>query len=221
LKTLLVLILLSGGLWAQSSPAPDAPTPQQKHKRGFFSSPAMSYSQDAPPLCAGQKFELFVANTVNPFQILSAAASAGFSQAIDSNHLYGQGAEGYGKRFGAAYADGASREFFGTFLVSSILKTDPRYFRKARGRFASRTTYAISRIFVTRSDSRQPAPNVALWTGAMASGAIGNAYYPENERSVGQTFSRAGIDVGTQAGFNVLREFWPDIRRQLFRRDQR
>src|SRR6185369_12713866 len=212
------MILLSSGLWAQSTAVPDAPTPQPQHKRHFFSSPPMSYAKDAPPLGAGQKFELFLANTVNPFQLLSAAATAGFSQAIDSNHLYGQGGEGYGKRFGAAYADAASREFFGTFLFPSVLRTDPRYFRKEEGSFGSRTTYAISRVFVTRTDSKRSVPNVSLWAAAVASGGVANAYYPENERTVEQTFSRAGIAVGAQAGFNVFREFWPDIRRKVFKR---
>jgi hypothetical protein len=215
-KVLLIVFLLCGGILAQTSTAPDAPTPQPKHR--FFGSPPMSAEKDAPALSPGQKFERFVSDTVNPFQILATAASAGFSQAIDENHGYGQGAEGYGKRFGAAYADTATREFFGTFLVPSLMKTDPRYFRKEEGSFSSRTMYAISRIFVTRTDAGRSAPNVALWSGSLASAAIANAYYPDNERSTGQTFSRAGINVGTQAGFNVLREFWPDIRRKLFKK---
>lgn len=218
MKTLLVLILLSAGLWAQSTEAPDAPTPQPKHKRRFLSSPPMSYQKEAPPLSVGGKFELFLADTANPFQILEAAAKAGISQAMDNFPAYGQGAEGYGKRFGAAYADAASTEFFGTFLFPSIFRTDPRYFRKQEGSFGSRTTYAISRIFVTQTDSKRSVPNAALWAAAVASGGVANAYYPENERSVDQTFSRAGIAIGTQAGFNVFREFWPDIRRKVFKR---
>ncbi len=149
--------------------------------------------------------------------MVASAATAGISQAQDNFPAYGQGAEGFGKRFGAAYADNASTQFFGTFLFPSLFRHDPRYFRKVEGTTGSRIGYAVSRIFVTRTDSRHTAPNVSLWMGAMASAGLSDTYYPEADRSVGDTFSRAGIAIGTQAGFNLLKEFWPDIKHKLFK----
>jgi hypothetical protein len=199
---------------ASSANSANASRTESKHKLAF--SPMIGVASNTGPLTSGDKFKLFALNTVNPFQILASAATAGIEQAQNTYAGYGQGAEGYGKRFGASYAGSASAEFFGTFLFSSILKTDPRYFRKESGGFTSRTSYAISRIFVTRTDSGGRAPNLSLWMGAIASGGIANAYYPRADQGVGLTFTRAGIALGTTAGFNILKEFWPDVEHGVF-----
>jgi hypothetical protein len=225
---LLLCAMFCSSAWPQStsndaSPnsAGSANTSKAENKRKFAFSPMMGVAADTGPLTAGDKFKLFALNTVNPFQIVASAAAAGLDQAQNTYAGYGQGAEGYGKRFGAAYAGNATAEFFGTFLFSSILKTDPRYFRRESGGFTSRTSYAISRIFVSRTDSGGRAPNLSLWMGALASGGIANTYYPKADQGVGLTFTRAGIALGTTAGFNILKEFWPDIEHKVFhtRRD--
>jgi len=214
----LFVLLVGSVVFAQTAP-PDNPQPEKERSRlhGFMRTPPLSYAKDAPPMTPGDKFLLFATNTANPYSILSAAASAGISQAEDNFAAYGQGAEGYGKRFGAAYADGASTEFFGTFLFPSLLRTDPRFFRMQTGGFGHRAGYAITRIFITRTDSHRSVPNVPLWMAAVASGGLANTYYPESERTVEQTFSRAGISIGSQAGFNLLKEFWPDIKKKFSR----
>ncbi len=204
-------------LSAQSTPPPDAPQPQTtEHKRKFMSfSPPLSLAEDTRPLNPGDKFKLFAYNTVNPFQIVANAAWAGISQANDSYPSWGQGAEGYGKRYGAAYADTASSSFFGTFFFPTVLQQDPRYFRKMNGGFGNRLGYAITRILVTRTDSGHRAPNASLWMGAMASGGLANLYYPTDQQGIGLTFQRAGINIATSAGFNIAREFWPDVAHHL------
>lgn len=173
-------------------------------------------ANDARPMRAGDKFKLFALNTVNPFQIVSTAAWAGIEQADDRFPSWGQGAEGYGKRFAAAYVDTASSNFFGTFLYPSLLKQDPRYFRKQTGSFGARLGYALSRIIVTRTDHGTSAPNASLWMGAVSAGALSNAYYPTQDQGVALTFQRAGYSIVTNAGFNIAREFWPDISSRLF-----
>jgi hypothetical protein len=190
---LALVLCIAGTLCAQTATLPDKPTPQTEAAanekrpahRGVTSFwPAVSAASTAGKLTPGEKFRLFVFNTANPFPIIAAAATAGFSQAIDSNQGYGQGAEGYGKRFGAAYADSASTQFFGTFLFPVLLKQDPRYFRKGEGS-GSRVGYAVSRILITRNDSGHNAPNVSLWLGSASSAALSNTYYPAGDRSSG------------------------------------
>jgi hypothetical protein len=227
LRRLALLLCLAAPLCAQTSPAPENQKPQaeqtQKEKRpqrrgvtSFW--PAASAASSAGKLSPSQKFELFGFNTFNPFPIAAAAAQAGFSQAIDSPEGYGQGAEGYGKRFGAAYADTATSQFFGTFFFPSILKQDPRYFRKAEGSNGSRIGYAVSRVFITRNDSGKQAPNISFLLAAGSSAAISNLYYPAGNRNFGNAAIRFGTAFGTQAGFNVFKEFWPDIKHKLFGR---
>jgi hypothetical protein len=211
---LLLLCVSTSGFSQASEPG----KPQSQTDPGFMQILPASYSKDAPPIPPRQKFRLFLVNTANPFQILFAASQAGFSQAVDTVDGYGQGAEGYGKRFGAFYADKASSEFFGTFLFPSLLKQDPRYFRQETGSRGSRTKYALSRILITRNDSGHNAPNLSLWMGSLASGALSTAYYPDDDRGVGLVFSRAGVALGSTAGFNLFKEFWPDIKRKVFHR---
>ena len=220
----LVLVLgIAGTLCAQTAPPPDAPTPQtqtersggiSRHSRFPTLFPAVD-TANVGRLSAGQKFQLFLFNTANPYPVVVAAAQAGIGQAYDSNPGYGQGAEGYGKRFGAAYADNASIQFFGTFFYPVLLHQDPRYFRKAKGTGGSRLEYALSRVFVTRNDSGRNAPNVSFLLASASSAAISNTYYPAGSRSFNDAAYRFGIGFATQAGFNVVKEFWPDLRRKM------
>ncbi len=223
MKTCLVALLLclAVPLWAQTANPPDKPIPQTEQKRperrgvtSFW--PAVSAASSAGKLTPGEKFRLFGFNTLNPFPIAAAAAQAGFSQAFDSPEGFGQGAEGYGKRFGAAYANTATSQFFGTFFFPSILKQDPRYFRQGEGSGGSRIGYAVSRVFVTRNDSGRHAPNVSFLLAAGSSAAISNLYYPAGSRNFGDAAIRFGTDYATQAGFNVFKEFWPDIKHKFF-----
>jgi hypothetical protein len=223
----LPVLCIAGALSAQTTPAPAAPTPQpQKEEKSTHKThrtvtsfwPAVSAANTAGGLTPGQKFKLFGYNTVNPFPIASAAAIAGVSQARNSNPGYGQGGEGYGKRFGAAYANNASTQFFGTFLYPTLFRQDPRYFRKETGSAGSRIGYSLTRLFVTRTDSGRSAPNISLWLATASSAALSNTYYPAGNRSAGDAADRFGISFGTQAGFNLLKEFWPDIKRKVFKK---
>jgi hypothetical protein len=212
---LLVCVAVCGAASAQSNP-PDGPKPSGHQKFSLF--PALSSAESARPMTSGEKFELFAVNTVSPFQLLASAATAGIDQAADRYPSWGQGGEGFGKRFAAAYGDAATSNFFGTFLFPSVLRQDPRYFRKETGGFGSRLGYALTRVLVTRTDSGRSSPNASLWLGASASGALSNVYYPRDQQTGAHTAERIGINLGTTAGLNVAREFWPDISRKLFHR---
>jgi len=200
---------------AQSTNPPDAPQPQHKSILSTFS-PPLSLAKDARPLTPGDKFKLFAINTVNPFQFVATAAWAGIEQANNTYPSWGQGAEGYGKRYGAVYASTASSNFFSYFMFPTILRQDPRYFRKESGGFGSRLGYSLSRVLVTRTDSGRSSPNVSLWVGAGSSAALGNLYYPSDQQDAGNVLERMGINLATVAGFNVAREFWPDVTHHLF-----
>lgn len=201
---------------AQTAPPADAPQSQPiEHRKSIFStfSPPLSLANDTRPLTASRKFALAWVNTVNPFQFVATAAWAGIEQAQNTYPSWGQGAEGFGKRYGALYASTASSNFFGTFVFPSMLRQDPRYFRKLKGGFGARLGYALTRVVVTRTDHGHSSPNASLWLGAGASGALGNLYYPANQQDASHVMERIGINLATTAGFNVAREFWPDFAR--------
>lgn len=172
----------------------------------------------APPLTTGGKFVLAGKSFFNPYTFIESAAQAGVEQGINDHEGFGQGAEGYGKRYGADIAGAFTGELFGVGVYPSLLHTDPRYYRMMQGNIFARGTYAISRVFVTRTDSGRNVFNAPeLMAGATSSG-IAIAYYPDNERNVGDFASRLGTQVGFDAAFNVVKEFWPDVRDHLFKR---
>lgn len=184
----------------------------------------------------GQKFAVVARGSFDPIQIVWYAALSGISQAENSEPGFGQGAEAYGKRYGAYAADGTIENFFVGAIMPSILKQDPRYFQKGHGGFASRTEYAVSRIFWTRSDSGHGQFNYSEIFGAAVASAISTySYHPHpgyhpiagqnvpyiaSDRTPGNTASVWGTQVGYDTITLVIKEFWPDIRRKIRRQHQ-
>ncbi len=177
-------------------------------------------AENKAPLSVGGKFRLFAFKSVSPANMTRAAAAAGLGQALDHPEGYGQGGEGYGKRFGANMATGASSAFFGTFLIPSVLHQDPRFFRQGSGSLGQSVKYALRHVVVTKNDKGDDAFN---WSGILApiaAQSVANTYLPEHERTVGKTFIRSGRMIGITVGVNVLKEYWPTISRKLSRRGQ-
>jgi hypothetical protein len=168
------------------------------------------------PLTPAGKLKVAALDAVNPVRILGAAASAGISQASDPYPEWGDGGEGYAKRFGAALADEASGHLFKGFVFPALLRTDPRYFRKEHGSFGGRAVYAATRIFVTRTDHGHKTFNASEFLGAASSAALSNTYYPHSASSTEDAVGRAGLGVASDAAWNVFKEFWPDIKHKLF-----
>ena len=167
------------------------------------------------PLSSWQKFKLAANNSVALSTIGAAAIGAAFSQAIDSPSGYHQGAEGYGKRFGADMARGASDNMFGTFLLASALHEDPRFYVRKNLSFKESVEYCAVRVLITRSDSGERVVNYSGLIGPLLGEGLANAYYPDENRTVGSTFTRYASDLGWRFGGNMLRQYWPNINRKL------
>jgi len=162
---------------------------------------------DAAPLNTRQKFELAWKSTLDPVTFVINGAVAGAQQATNAFKGYGQGAQGYGKRYGASYADIITGTYIGSAILPSLLKQDPRYFYKGTGSFRSRFWYAISFAFICKGDNRRWQFNYSSILGSLAAGGISNAYYPDTDRGAGLTFENFGIGIGATAGVNLLQEF--------------
>ena len=211
-------------------PAKPEPTEQEKEilKKeqsqrilGVVPQFSVTSRQNAPPLTSGQKFHLFAKSAFDPFQFGLAGLQAGISQANNSFPGYGQGAAGYGKRFGAAMTDQVSSNFFSNFAYPVLLKEDPRYFRLGEGTIKHRFFYALAHEFICRTDkgtSRFAYSNVL---GAFTAGSLSNAYYPESDRGFGLTMNRSGIALLYGAGGNLIDEFWFDINQKLFHKHKK
>jgi hypothetical protein len=237
------LLLLN--LAAQQSPPPDAPASQQpqptdkskspdqkssdknqgtSNDRLFYALPnflTLENTGKVPPLTTAQKFKVVTRGSFDYIQIPWYGALAGISQAENSEPGYGQGAEGYGKRLGAAFADGTIENYMTGAVLPSLLHQDPRFFQESQGGFVHRTGYAVSRIFITRSDSGHQQFNFSEIVGSAMSAAISTySYHPKGDRNLPNTASVWGTQVGYDTITIVVKEFWPDIRRKMSKKKQ-
>ena len=236
LANLLLLTLAAQETTPPSAPASQQPQPDDKTKdaqgkktpdknegtsndRLFYALPnflTLETGGKVPPLTTGQKFKVVTRSSFDYVQIPWYAFLAGVSQAQDSEPGYGQGAEGYGKRFGSAFADGTIENFMTGAILPSLLRQDPRFFQSSQGGFWHRAGYAVSRIVVTRTDSGHQQFNFSEVFGSAASAAISTySYHPSADRTLSNTASVWGTQVGYDTMTIVVKEFWPDIRRKL------
>ena len=167
----------------------------------------VTYDPAAVPLNPKQKFELAWKSTIDPINFALTGAVAGIQQATNSFSGYGQGAQGYGKRYGAAYADFVSGTFIGSAILPSLLKQDPRYFYKGTGTKKSRILYAIANAVICKGDNGHWQANYSGLLGSLAAGGISNLYYPDTDRDARVTFENTLIGIATSAANNILQEF--------------
>ena len=168
----------------------------------------VSYVPDAAPLNSKQKFKLAGKTVIDPFTFVFVGGAAGVQQAQNHFREYGQGAQGYGKRYGAGYADMVAGTFIGSAILPSLLKQDPRYFYKGTGSKPSRFLYAIGNSVICKGDNGRWQPNYSNVMGSLAAGGISNLYYPAQDRDgAGLTLENGAIGVGASAVANLVQEF--------------
>jgi hypothetical protein len=223
---------------AQSS-ADKAKNSGTSNDRLFFTLPnflTLENSGKVPPLTTKQKFKVVFRSSFDYIEYPWYGVLSGISQAENSEPGYGQGAEGYAKRYASAFADGTIENVMVGAVLPSLLHQDPRFFQSGQGGFTHRTGYAVSRIFVTRTDSGKSQFNYSEIVGSALSAAIStNTYHPRSfittrydpttgmltyihnasDRTLPNTLSVWGTQVGYDTITIVVKEFWPDIHRKL------
>jgi hypothetical protein len=166
-------------------------------------------------LVVKDKFSLFLRNTFDPASFLSVSFNAGLDQAQNNDPSFGQGAAGYGKRFGANFAGLASGSFFGDFVYPTIFAEDPRYYRLAHGGGRKRLLHALAHVIVANRENGTHMVNASQWFSSASVVALSNVYHPDNQRGVGPAAQRVAYAAVQNMGFDVLREFWPEIARKF------
>jgi hypothetical protein len=168
----------------------------------------VSYVYNAVPLTSRQKFQLAWKTSVDPVSFGLNGVIAGVQQSQNNFSAYGQGAQGFGKRYGAAYADFVSGTFIGSAILPSLLKQDPRYFYKGTGSKGSRILYALANAVICKGDNGRWQPNYSNIGGNISASALSTLYYPANEHnSAAFAFESAAFGVGAIAATNLLQEF--------------
>ena len=168
----------------------------------------VSYIPNAAPLNSKQKFKLAWRSVIDPFTIVFVGGVAGVEQAQNHFQAYGQGAQGYAKRFGAGYGDTLTGTFIGGAILPSILKQDPRYFYKGTGSTRSRVLYALAMSVICKGDNRRWQVNYSGILGSLAAGGISNLYYPAQDRNGATlTFENTALGIAGSAVSNLFQEF--------------
>jgi hypothetical protein len=175
---------------------------------GVFPNFYVSYDPHPEPLTTRQKYQLAWRTSIDPVTWMMTASVAGMEQASNTFAGYGQGAQGYGKRFGANYADGFTETMIGGAILPALFKQDPRYFYKGTGSIPSRAMYAIANSVICKGDNGRWQPNYSSILGGLASAGISNLYYPASNRS-GVQVTFANVLIGTAEGAmqNLAQEF--------------
>jgi hypothetical protein len=161
------------------------------------------------------KFVLFVADSLDPASFLTAGFNAGISQAENDDPAYGQGARGYATRFGANMAGNATSGFFKDFAYPTIFAEDPRYYRLGEGSNERRFFHALQHAYLAHRVNGTHMFNFSELLGTTSAVLVSNTYHPNNPRGVGPTTARVSISIASDAGYDVLREFWPEVARKF------
>ena len=194
----------------------------QQTKRMFWLVPnfgAVNANTQLPPMSTREKFVLAARDSVIDYSSYTwAGVLAEQAMLLNSDPELGSGIAGYGRYYWRAFTDGVSGTFFTEAIVPAITHEDPRYYTVGKGGFFHRTGYAISRAFVTKTDSGGTTFNWSEVAGNGLEAALSNAYYPPQERGLSQTAGNWGTQMESAVLNHVFQEFWPDIRKDVFRR---
>ena len=180
---------------------------EQQRIAGIIPNFYSSYNWNAPPMLAKQKFQLSIRSVIDPVSFLTVAGIAGAEQYQNVFPAYSGGLEGYGKRYGAAFANHVSGTLLGRAVYPAIFHQDPRYFYKGKGTIGSRALYAISAAVIARADDGRWQPNYSRVLGHFSAAAISNLYYPASDRGASLVILNGLADIGANAVSNVIREF--------------
>lgn len=182
---------------------------EEEHQRvfGFIPNFYVTYNSEAHALNARQKFHLAWKSSTDPVTIIGAGALALFEQASDDFGGYGQGMQGYAKRFGASYADIFAGTFIGSAILPSILKQDPRYYYKGTGSTGSRIGYALANSVICKGDNKKWQVNYSSIVGSFATGGISYLYYPKSDRTVGLLVQNSMLRIAESSFAGIVQEF--------------
>jgi hypothetical protein len=204
---------------AKPATTPDDLAQGRQTKRILFVVPnfrAVSADQQLPPQTVKEKFKTAMLDSLDYSSFIFVGAQAGIAQATSSYPEFGQGAKGYGRYYWHTLADAINENTWVEFIVPSILHEDTRYYTLGKGRFGKRVGYAVSRVFITRSDDGNRTFNFSEVIGAGAFSGIANLYYPSTERTLTKTYQRWVTNLAIDSGVFLFKEVWPDINNAVF-----
>jgi hypothetical protein len=167
------------------------------------------------PMTPKEKAWLAMRNVGDPFNAATIAASSAIAIGVNSHSVYGPGLIGFGKLVGVNLTQDITGEFFGTFLIPSIVHQDPHYHRMPTASMKRRITHCLYQVVWTQGDSGKGMVNYGDLGGFAIDDAIGNLYIPGRETNVPSSARRYGATLATAPIDNFITEFVPDVARRI------
>jgi hypothetical protein len=191
---------------------------KQEQQRAFGIIPVFntSFTKDVAPLSKGQKMQLAFRGSIDPFAFAQALLIGGYRELGDNYYGYGWGAQGYGKRAGAAYADSFLGNMIGNGFLPGVWHQEPRYFRLGHGNVAHRALYAaMSAVRCKHDGTDRWEPNYSNVIGNIIAGGISNLYYPSEQKGWEHTFGDGLVNTAQGIIGTEIQEFWFDLAKKM------
>jgi hypothetical protein len=167
------------------------------------------------PLTPKEKAWLATKNVIDPFNMITILGEAGISVAADSHSAYGPGFPGWGRNVGVSFSEDITGEFFGTFLIPSIVHQDPHYHRMPTASYTHRVFHAIYQVVWTKGDNGKDMLNYANLVGFGIDDEIANLYVPGRQTNGPASAERYAIGLATAPIDNFISEFLPDVAKRI------
>lgn len=167
------------------------------------------------PMTPKEKAWLAVRNVADPFNGLTILASSAIAVGANSHSAYGPGMSGFGRYVGVSYTQDITGEFFGTYLISTVVHQDPHYHRMPEASMKRRIAHAAYQVLWTQGDDGKGMPNYANLVGFGIDDEIGNLYIPGRQTRATASAERYGAALATAPIDNFVSEFLPDVARHI------
>jgi len=170
---------------------------------------------EVKPLTPGEKADLAAHNLLDPFNLLTIAGEGAIAVAANSHSAYGPGVPGWGRYVGVSFTQDLTGEFFGTFLIPSLVHQDPHYHRMPKATIPRRIFHCFAQIAWTQGDDGRGMLNYADLGGFAIDDAIGNLYVPGQQTRLTASTERYAIGLASAPIDNFVTEFLPDVARHV------
>ena len=170
---------------------------------------------EVKPMTPAEKAHLAARNLLDPFNALTIFGTSAIAIGSDAHSPYGPGMKGFSKDAGASYAQDLTGEFFGTFLIPSLVHQDPHYHRMTSASVPRRIGHALLQAVWTRGDNGRPMVNYANLVGFAVDDAIGNCWLPGRDTRFRASAARYGVSLALAPEDNLITEFLPDVARRI------
>jgi hypothetical protein len=194
---------------AGAQPVPCPPQPAKNWFERFLTGP------EVKPLTPREKAQLAARNLLDPFNAFTILSSSAIAVGANAHSAYGPGMKGFGKDVGSSYTQDITGEFFGTFLIPSIVHQDPHYHRMPTASIPRRVGHAIEQVVWTQGDNAKGMVNYGDLVGFAIDDEVGNLYVPGRRTNLPSSSERYAVALATAPTDNFITEFLPDIARRI------